>query len=143
MKVFGKGSRDAIAQDFRAFEFDCPCDHCSHTFIDEALPAMLQAFRNAIGTPVHITSGYRCIYHQRQLSEAGAETAVGISQHTLGRAFDCKVPGILGVHQTPGIQGIELEKIARSVGFRAVGVGAYFIHADLRNDKDRRWEYSY
>jgi uncharacterized protein YcbK (DUF882 family) len=127
-----KNSCEFISKNFQAFEFDCPCKRCKETIIDYDLPALVQKIRDACNCPVQITSGYRCGKYQDQLRAEGLETSTGISQHEKGRAADIWT----GKHS-----GEELEKIARRIGFRAVGVGKAFIHVDLRDDKDRRWTY--
>ena len=76
--------------------------------------------------------GYRCARYQEILRRKGFETSTGISQHELGRAAD------ITCH---GLNGNDLEVYAREAGFKAVGVGARFIHVDLRDDVERRWEY--
>lgn len=134
MLTFKKGSEEQLSPDFKAYEMDCPCTHCKETLIDPELVEKLQALREVLAFPVKITSGYRCEKHQEELKEMGFETATGISQHQLGKAADIKTGHHLGV---------ELEEAARSVGFRAVGVGKSFVHVDLRDEKDRRWSYSY
>lgn len=131
---YPKDSDESLTKDFKAREFDCPCDHCHETLIDDELVLKLQELRELLAFPIKITSGYRCEHHQEELREMGFETAVGKSQHELGKAADVKT----GHHL-----GIEIEEAARSAGFKAVGVGRSFIHADLRDDKNRRWKYSY
>lgn len=134
MHAYQKGSDESLSKDFKAREFDCPCDNCSQTFIDDELVLKLQELRDVLGFPLKITSGYRCDHHQEELKEMGFETAVGKSQHQEGRAADVKTGHHLGV---------EIEEAARSVGFRAVGVGKSWAHVDLRDERDRRWTYSY
>jgi uncharacterized protein YcbK (DUF882 family) len=131
---YPKHSDESLSKDFKVSEFACPCDHCEETLIDDELVLRLQELREALGFPLKITSGYRCEHHQEELREMGFETAVGKSQHELGRAADVKT----GHHL-----GIEIEEAARSVGFKAVGVGKAWAHVDLRDDRDRRWKYSY
>lgn len=132
--TFPKDSQEQVSKYFKAHEFDCPCDNCSQTFIDMHLLEKLDALREVLGFPVKITSGYRCDHHQEQLKEMGFETAVGKSQHQEGKAADVKT----GHHL-----GIEIEEAARSIGFKAVGVGKSWAHVDLRDDRERRWTYSY
>jgi uncharacterized protein YcbK (DUF882 family) len=134
MSVYQKGSDEQITKDFKAREFDCPCDHCSQTFIDDELVLKLQEMRDMLAFPIKITSGYRCDHHQEELREMGFETARGRSEHQEGKAADIKTGHHLGV---------ELEEAARAVGFKAVGVGKAWVHVDLRDDKERRWTYSY
>lgn len=130
---YPKGSEERLSSGFKAYEMDCPCSRCHETPIDDELILRLQELRELLGFPVKITSGYRCEAHQADLREQGCETAVGISQHQLGKAADIKTG-----HHT----GIELEIAARKVGFVAVGVGKEFIHVDTRPNH-RAWVYSY
>lgn len=131
--TFKKHSDEQVSKDFKAYEFDCPCDHCTATPIEMKLIEMLQVLRDEIGFPVKITSGYRCAAYQEDLKRRGYETAKGISQHELGAAVDIKTG-----HHT----GEELEKFARQVGFMAVGVGKHWVHIDLRPEH-HRWTYTY
>lgn len=135
MIVFKKNSTEQVSKDFKAFEFDCPCSKCLETPVEMRLIDLLQSLREETGFPIKITSGYRCADHQEELRQQGCETAKGKSQHELGAAADIKT----GLHT-----GEELEKFARAVGFKAVGVGKHWVHLDLRDDKPfRRWTYPY
>lgn len=134
MKTYSKGSDEFISKYFKAREFDCPCKQCLETLIDEDLPIRADVLRERLGSPLFITSGYRCPEHQTTLRTQGFETAPGISQHELGKAMDC---------QTHEHTGEEIELAARAVGFMSIGVGAHFCHLDLRADRKRRWTYSY
>lgn len=132
---FNKGERVNLSKHFNVREFQCPCDYedCKETKIDQDLIAKLEKMREEAG-PLRINSGFRCQHYQDELRARGYETSAGISQHTLGRASDV-------MRADEGSVGLELEKIARKAGFKAVGVGSSFIHVDLRDDKERRWEY--
>jgi uncharacterized protein YcbK (DUF882 family) len=131
---FPKGSDERVGPHFLAKEFDCPCDNCSHTFIDPRLPELLERFRQILGVPLvlHRGCGYRCEYYEQRLRDAGFETAKKRSTHEDGKAADIST----GKHS-----GRELEAAARKAGFRAVGVGHTFVHVDTRADRDRRWTY--
>lgn len=133
LKTYPRNSTEQISKHFKAHEFDCPCG-CHDTQLDSDLLEKADALRDRCGIPLQITSGYRCEKYQEELKLKGYETAKGISQHQIGRAFDCKAQGLTG---------LELEAYARSVGFMAVGVGKAFIHCDLRDARERRWTYSY
>lgn len=126
-----KGIRHRLSEHFSTIEFDCSCSECSYTFIDEELIDLLQKMRDILGCPITVTSGYRCEHKQTELQAAGFETAKK-SSHKDGRAADLWT----GKHS-----GEELEKVARDVGFMAVGVGETFAHVDTRKDKVRRWTY--
>lgn len=126
---------DKISDHFSAYEMDCPCSACTETLVDSDLMPKLEAIRAKTGgAAVVITSGYRCQAHQDDLKSRGFETAVGVSQHTLGRAADIRCGTLTGP---------QLEAFARAAGFRAVGTGKMWVHVDLRDNKDRSWVYSY
>lgn len=133
IKTFPKGTREKVAANFLAHEFDCPCEfpECKETLINEELPRLLQAMRDEMHCRIDITNGYRCQAYQDDLAKRGYETATK-SMHLEGGAADIS---------SRKHKGYELEEIARAAGFKAVGVGKTFIHCDVRNDKERRWGY--
>lgn len=132
MARYPKDGNKALSKYFALHEFHCPCDECEETLVEDELIVRLNKIRIYTGLPVRVTSGYRCMGHQAHLAESGAPTAVGVSQHCLGAAADIAVAGF---------RGLELEKVARRAGFKAVGVAENWIHVDLRDDKARRWSY--
>jgi uncharacterized protein YcbK (DUF882 family) len=125
------GSRDKVGEYFQAREFDCRCGRCLETRIDPELIKRLDALRRLAG-PLIITSGFRCAAHQAALRGRGFETARGTSQHELGRAAD-----LVSRRYAP----VELEALARQVGFTAVGLAPTFIHVDLRPQRIA-WAYA-
>ena len=129
-----KGLNQKLSEHFSSNEFDCPCDLCADTNIDEDLFTKLEAMRQSLACSlrIHPGGGYRCDQYQFSLTKRGFETSKGISQHQLGKAADIST----GLHS-----GEELEKHAKKAGFRAIGVSANWIHVDVRNDKDRFWYY--
>lgn len=129
---YQKNDRSKLGEYFSVAEFECNCSSCDVTWIDPVLVARLDVLRGLIKLPVRITSGYRCLQKQEELRKAGYETAVGISQHTLGGAADISVIGKTGA---------ELEPFAKQAGFKSIGVGKNFLHVDIRDDKERRWDY--
>lgn len=106
----------------------------SWTLIDMRLVAKLQKLRDHLMCPIKVTSGYRSDVKQAALKAKGYETATGPSTHGYGCAVDISTRG----RHT----GEQLERAARLVGFKAVGVGTGWIHIDIRVDKERRWEYT-
>lgn len=133
--TYQKGIHVTLTPHFISTEFDCPCKTCKTTLIDEQLIEYLEALRGSVQSPLRINSGYRCAEYQNELRLRGYETATGRSTHEDGRAADV-------MRTDAQSSGIELEKLAREVGFKAVGVGHNWIHVDLRSDKERRWLYT-
>lgn len=89
----------------------------------------LQGFRNSLGLPIVVTSGYRS---ERENNACAGKT---FSRHVQGIAFDIRVPG-MGVHEL-----FEKAKDWKLFG----GVGLYikknFVHVDARPrlTKDPIW----
>ncbi len=132
--TYPKDSNERLSTHFMLREFDCPCQVCVETILDSALISKLEALRAQTG-PLRINSGYRCSNYQTELRLRGYETATGVSQHTEGRAADV-------MSEDSRFSGVALESFARTAGFMAVGVGGTWVHVDLRDDKERRWEYT-
>ena len=120
-----------ISAHFKAKEFGCPCG--CYGEIETNLIEKLEEVRVQYSKPIRITSGFRCQAYQDDLKARGYETAIGISPHTLGIAADiCPYDG----------KDVDvLAKLCENT-FKATGVGATFVHVDLRNDKERRWTYT-
>ncbi len=81
----------------------------------------LQALRDLVGKPMHITSAYRSPPHNK--SVGGADR----SEHLKARAYDVRMAG----HDP-----VEFERLARKVGFTSFGYYPYsrnpFMHIDPR-----------
>lgn len=135
IKTFSKHSIARVAEDFCAYEFDCPCGRmtCDKTYISMSLVEKLQKMRDITGFPITITSGTRCTPHQNDLRAQGEETSVGPSSHESGLAADC----VCGA-----FSGDQLAEIARKVGFKNIGIGKRKIHVDEREGGPREWRYS-
>ena len=104
---------------FKFEEFACPC--CGKNETDEALIDFLDDARKEAGIPFIITSGYRCPRHNEEI---GGKPD---SAHLKGLAADilCRTSQ-------------ERFKIVQAliwVGFRRIGIGKNFVHADLDFDK--------
>lgn len=135
--TFRKDADANLSPHFNVSEFKCPCPQCTETKIDTDLIARLETLRAQTG-PLKINSGYRCEHYQDELRLRGYETAVGVSQHTLGRAAD-----VAGADTQ--FAGAELARMARIAGFKAVGVARTWVHLDLRGQDDgkiRTWTYT-
>ena len=58
--AYKRGDKTALTKNFTRSEFDCPCG-CSTQMVDPELAEKLQRIRDALGKPIKITSGYRCL----------------------------------------------------------------------------------
>ena len=117
----GTGINDIqLTANFNLTEFACKC--CGLVKLDPALVKKLQTLRNWIGKPITITSGYRCLAHNKTVGGAAN------SQHLLGKAADMWVEGM-----SPDT----LATHAEAVGFGGIGIYDTFVHVDTRSGRAR------
>lgn len=121
-----------LSKNFSRKEFACQGKDCcgGSSPIDSRLVDALQLFRDKIGKPLKVNSGFRCITHN---AIVGGEPD---SQHTKGYAADIAIVDGMTVEQMRGT--------AETIGaFQYGGIGLYntFIHLDVRPDGPARWDY--
>lgn len=75
-----QSQREQISENFYRDEFDCPC--CGLFNVKDELLVKLQKMRSDFNKPMPISSGTRCIKHNKKVG--GSE----MSDHILGRAVD-------------------------------------------------------
>lgn len=136
VKIYKKGDTAKLTKNFAVNEFRCglgrPCS-CTTVLIDENLPKVLQAIRDALEKAhpdqeikVIITSGHRCAAYNRSVNGATS------SRHTKGQAADIVVPGIAP---------LEVAQTAEALGVKGIGLyeekdcGDDFVHVDTRTAK--------
>lgn len=136
VKTYKKGDTAKLTKNFAVNEFRCglgrPCN-CTTVLIDEDLPKMLQAIRDALQKAhpdmeikVIVTSGHRCAAYNRSVNGATS------SRHTKGQAADIVVPGIAP---------LEVAQTAEALGAKGIGLyeardcGDDFVHVDVRPTK--------
>lgn len=108
-----------------ASEFQCPC--CGRLELNPLLVLALQWFRDRLGKPVVIHSGYRCNEHNNEISGSPQ------SQHLVGNAADVTCLG-----ETID----DLAEFAEQIPyFNGGGIGKYdtHLHVDVR-DGPARWD---
>lgn len=74
-----------ISKDFNRREFACPC--CGKDNINYKLVETVQAIRDAVGAPVVINSGVRCVTRNKDVG------GVADSSHLTGYAADIRTEG--------------------------------------------------
>ena len=118
-----------LATNFIAREMMCPC--CYKEGIKDDLVFHLQMAHDLLPacSVMIITSGYRCEEHNREVG--GKET----SSHPKGLAADIKCDG-------SSYRFILVGALLKA-GFKRIGIGKDFIHADIDPDKTQNliWEY--
>lgn len=87
------------------------------------LVALLDEARGLAGVPFVITSGFRSAAHNFRVG------GVADSAHTRGLAADIAAPDSLTRHAV--VSGL------MRAGFRRIGIGGNFVHADV--DMDKPW----
>jgi uncharacterized protein YcbK (DUF882 family) len=116
--VVAVDERRGLSAHFKAREFACRC--CGMVLVHPELVRKLEALRYLLGgTPVFISSGYRCAGHNKAVG--GVEQ----SYHVFGMAADIQVAGT-----APG----RLAAMAEKAGFDGIGVYREqgFVHVDVR-----------
>ena len=121
----GRDGDAFLTPHFRVREF-ASRDGSDKVLVDDALVALLEQIREAVGGAVAINSGYRSPAHN------AAVGGVSSSQHLYGRAADIVVSGA-----SPLLVG----QIAEYYLDRRGGIGVYqtFTHVDTRSGK-ARWD---
>ena len=114
-----------LTDHFTKEEFDCQCG-CGNgdIVINENLVFELECTRIHYGKPMRITSGIRCLSHNRKIGSRDT------SSHIKGLAADisCKDMGAR----------LELVKhLLRDGEFTRVGINKDFIHVDVDYDKPK------
>lgn len=90
------------------------CHHCGRCDLHPLLVPKLELLRAAVGRPLRVVSGFRCVVHNRQVGGARR------SRHLLGEAVDVEA-GYCTVPQ------------AEAAGFRGIGVcRGKVVHIDMR-----------
>ena len=120
-----------ITANFSRNEFACKGVGCcgGSSPINKDLVKALQNLRDLAGVPLSISSGFRCLTHNRNVGGASK------SFHTLGDAVDVLIP--------EGFTIGKIEELARRVqAFKMGGIGLYsgWIHLDVRTNGPARWD---
>ncbi len=114
-----------LTNHFTKEEFDCKCG-CGNgdIVISEKLVWELECVREAYKKPMRITSGIRCLAHNRKIGSRDT------SSHVKGLAAD--------IHCTDMWTRLELvRRLLRDGEFERIGINKKFIHVDVDYDKPR------
>lgn len=113
---------------FSKSELACPC--CGTCRMDEFFMFRLEAFRLALGTPIHINSAYRCALQEKKVGGSGAN-------HPKGGAID------FSCGLRPSAVVLKALNHGFSVGIRAHGDrDRRFFHIDTVHDGQVLWSYA-
>lgn len=111
-----------VDQNFYLSEFQCPC--CCRVILHSDLLKYLVKLRRLIREPIYINSGYRCITENTKVG------GVKGSYHLLGMAADITV-------KNTSMEDLSI--MAKSAGFKGIGLYRTFIHVDVR-EYESHWE---
>ena len=119
-----------LSKNFDSSEFACKCG-CGYDTPDPELIRMLQTARDLYCKAMTISSGCRCIKHNRTVG--GATN----SAHVTGKAVDILTP--------TGLDRYLIIKALIAAGFERIGINfkKKFIHADIDDSKPRPTIFSY
>jgi uncharacterized protein YcbK (DUF882 family) len=117
-----------VSEHFDDSEFRCPC--CSTVKVDSELINRLEIARRLANIPFAINSGYRC-----QAFNDSLENSVPTSSHVTGKAVD--------IVANAGATRYNIVKSLILAGFKRIGIGASFIHADVDADKPQLTMWTY
>lgn len=124
--TYTKGQKTQLSKNFVSTEFDCHGKGCcTTTEINPKLIEYTQAIRDHFGQLVHISSGYRCPIHNKNVGGATG------SRHAKGDAADIVVDNVAPA---------EVAKYAETIGILGIGLyetaaDGFFVHVDTRDYK--------
>lgn len=119
---------------FKTSEFSCKCSNedCKEQRIAVELVNRLTEMREYVDSPLRVHSGYRCSKHQAAIRASGVSTVVATkSTHEKGDAADISFSSLTSLLLLP----------IAAIKFKSIGIASNFLHLDLRDDKERRWNY--
>ncbi len=119
-----------LSKNFTSEEFACQCG-CGYDTPNPELIRMLQVARDIYGKPMIISSGCRCIKHNRNVG------GTANSAHIPGKAADILTP--------TGADRYSIIKALIQAGFKRLGINfnKKFIHVDIDHSKPHPTIFSY
>ena len=112
----------------------CPCDKCGGVGVglSKGLLIVLEHLRAALGKPITVTSGYRCVEHNAKVGGAAG------SKHLLGVAADIKVKGMSPTQVAKHLVALPYSNFL-GVGTYTRGNKGGWVHVDIGRTKLTRW----
>lgn len=119
---------------FKEHEFRCRCE-CGLSNPNPRLLERLNHLRNIANIPVHITSGSRCLDHNRSIGSKDTSSHVPKGDNDYTDAVDIRA-------KTSAERYTILDAVFKA-GFRRIGFGNGFVHVDVDLFKDDMlmWDY--
>ncbi len=122
-----------MTENFKQSEFVCKCGKCKDipAYLENniwCLSNELEKIRLALGRPIIINSGIRCITHNKKIG------GVKNSQHILGKAVDIRVKNMKAKDLYNFITRLESMKLVY-IGYMQLYEKEGFVHYDIRDKK--------
>jgi len=129
-----------IYQYFKPYEFVCRCTGlCDHEdMIYRPLVSALDKLRAKLGVPLSISSGTRCLRHNR--NEGGVSNSQHLARRTEGMEESCSMAADVIIPDGMTTQEVA-DIVEEMLDFVDGGIGLYdtFIHLDKRGSR-ARWD---
>ena len=120
-----------IRKNFTKQELSCRCG-CGEMGYTEEFLDLLQKLRDKFGKPMQITSGARCLNHNRNVGGAR------FSKHLSSAA---SVPCAVDIACTNGHDRAKLIFLAGALGFHGFGIAKTFLHLATREGESIVFSY--
>lgn len=122
-----------MTENFKQSEFVCKCGKCKDIpkhLKDNIwyLSNELEKIRTALGKPIIINSGIRCVSHNKKIG------GVKNSQHILGKAVDIRVKNMKAKDLYNFIKKLNSMKLVY-IGYMQLYEKEGFVHYDIRDKK--------
>ena len=102
------------------------CKHCGEAKMDSKFLKMIDNAREIAGLPFHITSGYRCPVHNKNVGSTSTNHVKGLAADITCRA---------------GPTRLKIVEAMLAVGFKRIGIHKNFIHCDINEGPESIWLY--
>ena len=121
-KIIPKNKAVRFCKGLTSKEFACKCEteSCRATIISKRLIKAFASFRELVGVPLRINSGFRCTLHN--FMEKGSP----LSRHLLGQAIDISLKSLNHLSNN------DIEFALKNAGFTYIKFYKTFVHADVR-----------
>ncbi len=70
MITFKRNENKKLSKHFTSNEFQCKCGICEIQYLEDSLLDKIELVREKYGKPIIITSGYRCLAHNKAIGGA-------------------------------------------------------------------------
>lgn len=123
--IFAKRLDKKLCTGLNLNEFECRCNYqgCVSTKISPKLINSYKRFRELVGVPLIINSGFRCEQHNKDVGSTSKA-----SKHLTGCAID------ISLKTVNHLSSEEIEHAAKVAGFKFIKFYKTFFHADTREN---------